>query len=201
MNDNKLLNIHLGGFSAIVDACARRESEVWFISLLGAQQAVKAIWARLVKGETAYLSGTDSAGGYPCWLAREAWGTWRFHQMRLPSGAAHHGMLVPDLAAYRAERREFLLLARANEEAPPLHYRFLNRRIDLPLHPSWCDWLWERALANGEGEALDSSGVSGYLCRPDPLALQTEISQAVRKGYLGAEPEVAQGFQPAQRGT
>ena len=42
--------------------------------MLGSQQSVRALWARLVKGETAYLSAGDLSGGSGCWLASEAWG-------------------------------------------------------------------------------------------------------------------------------
>jgi hypothetical protein len=144
---------------------------------------VRALWARLVKGETAYLSEDELTGGSPCWLAGEAWsasGGWRFYAARLPSGAAYHGLLVPELAAYACDRQEFLLLARSDEDAPALHHRFLNRRLDLPLHPCWVAWLWERGLNTGEVEALESAGVHAYRCQPDPASLQEDISQAVR---------------------
>jgi hypothetical protein len=154
----QLLTIRAAGFTATVDACARDDGQFWFLSLLGNQQSVRALWARLVKGETAYLSEDELGGGSPCWLASEAWGTWRFYSARLPSGAAHHGLLVPELAAYACDRRDFLLLARGEEQAPALHYRFLNRRLDLPLHPSWAGWLWERGLNGDEVEALEGEG-------------------------------------------
>jgi hypothetical protein len=188
----QLLTIRAAGFTATVDACAKDDGQIWFLSLLGNQQSVRALWARLVKGETAYLSEDELGGGSSCWLAAEAWGTWRFYSARLPSGAAHHGLLVPELAAYACDRRDpsatlrtgFLLLARSEDEAPALHYRFLNRRLDLPLHPSWADWLWERGLTAEEVEALESTGVHAYRCRPDPDALQEDISDAVRRRLL-----------------
>jgi hypothetical protein len=180
----QLLTIRAAGFTAAVDACARDDGQIWFLSLLGNQQSVRALWARLVKGETAYLSEDELGGGSPCWLASEAWGTWRFYSARLPSGAAHHGLLVPEVAAYACDRRDFLLLARSEDEAPVLHYRFLNRRLDLPLHPSWADWLWHRGLNGGEVEALESAGVHAYRCRPDRDALQEDISDAVRRHVL-----------------
>jgi hypothetical protein len=93
-------------------------------------------------------------------------------------------MLVPELAAYVCDRQEFLLLARSEEEAPALHYRFLNRRLDLPLHSSWADWLWERGLNASEVEALQSLGVHAYRCRSDRQALQEDVAQAVRRGHL-----------------
>ena len=81
-----------------VDGCARDGKELWFRSMLGHQQAVRAIGARLVKGEAGFLSSTE-LGGEPTPLAREAWGTWRFTGKRLPSGSAYHGMLIPGIAA------------------------------------------------------------------------------------------------------
>ena len=148
-----LLTIRAGGFSATVDGCARDADELWFVSMLGHQQAVRAIWARLVKGEAAYLSETE-LGGQPVPLAREAWGTWRFSGLRLPSGSAYHGMLVPELAAFAADRRDFLLLAREQDEATRLHYRLLNRRLDCRStrrgrsgsgHAGWKTAKWRRS--------------------------------------------------------
>ena len=180
----QLMIIRAAGFTATVDACAQDGGQLWFLSLLGSQQAVRALWARLVKGETAYLGEDELTGGSPCWLAREAWGTWRFHGCRLPSGSAYHGMLVPEMAAYACDRQEFLLLARSEDEAPALHYRFLNRRLDLPLYQTWAAWLWERGLKADEVEALQSLGVHAYRCRPDRQALQEDVTQAVRRGHL-----------------
>ena len=65
-----------------------------------------------------------------------------------------------------------------------LHYRFLNRRVDLPLHPSWAGWLWDRGLASGETEALHSAGIYAYRCRPDVAQIEEDISAAVRSRRL-----------------
>ena len=48
----ELLTIRIAGFTATVDACARDGGQLWCVSLLGNQQSVRALWARLVKGET-----------------------------------------------------------------------------------------------------------------------------------------------------
>jgi hypothetical protein len=189
--------IRAAGFHANVDACAQDEGQIWFLSMLGSQQAVRAIWARLVKGETTYLAEDEFAGGSPCWLAREAWGTWRFSSARLPSGSAHHGMLVPGLAAYAGERQDFLLMVRDGAAAAALHYRFLNRRLDLPLHASWASWLWERGQTSGEIEALESIGVLAYRCRPDAAALQRDISEAL--AYHRLPVPSAESLSPAFR--
>jgi hypothetical protein len=181
-----LLTIRAGGFTATVDGCARGENELWFLSMLGHQQAVRAIWARLVKGEAAYLSETE-LGGEPAPLAREAWGTWRFTGTRLPSGSAYHGMLIPEIAAYATGRLNFLLLVREQDDAAQLHFRFLVRRLDVPLHPSWADWLWRRGLETDEAEQLESIGLQAYRCRPQPDALRADIGDAVRRRELVVE--------------
>ena len=176
--------IRAEGFSAWVDACAQSAGEIWLLSMLGNQQSVRAIWARLLKGEVAYLAQDEHASGSQCWLAREAWGTWRFFKGRLPSGSATHGMLVPELASYAAEKRDFLLLPQNEAEAPDLHYRFLNRRLDLPLHPSWASWLWERGLDTEEAEPLEAFGVAAYRCRPNPERLREDLTVALRRSVL-----------------
>src|SRR5690606_25217793 len=122
--------------------------------------------------------------GSECWLAREAWGTWRFFRGRLPSGSVTHGILVPELASFPSEKRDFLLLPRSEGEAPALHYRFLNRRFDLPLHPTWADWLWRRALECEETEPLKSFGVIAYRCWPNPSRLQEDIVTGLMSGEL-----------------
>lgn len=178
----KLLTITAGGFSATVDGCAHGEQELWFLSMLGHQQSVRAIWARMVKGENGFLSGNTDGKSLP--LAREAWGTWRFSGMRLPSGASYHGMLVPELGTYNSDRSDFVLLVREQDDAARLH-----RRLDLPLHPSWAEWLWQRSLASGEVDELDSLGLRAWRCRPSQDALRNEIGKAVRRGELCVEPD------------
>lgn len=180
------------GFSASVDAFAwepdpdqsRRQMRLWLISLLGPQQAVKALWARLIKGELATLSVEALGLARFCALAPEGPKGWRFFTASLPASAGYQGVLVPECALYTSERPDFLLLPRRPEEAASLHYRFLNRRLDLPLHPCWATWLWERALRAGEAVALESRGLAAYRCVPKAEALTAELSTAVRKGLL-----------------
>jgi hypothetical protein len=163
--------------------------------MLGHQQAVRAIWARLIKGEAGYVDG-NALGGEPTPLAREAWGTWRFTGMRLPSGSAYHGMLIPEIAAYATDRLDFLLLVREQDDAAQLHFRFLARRLDLPLHPSWADWLSRRGLENGEVEQLESTGLSAYRCRPQPETLRADIGDAVRRRELALETSPVADVEP-----
>lgn len=182
-------HIRAAGFGAAVDACVTERSEIWFLSLLGNQQSIRALWARLVKGEMAYLADDQFSGGVPFWLATGVRHQCRFHVTRLSATGAHHALLVPDAALYATEQREFLLLARTAEEAPILHYRFLNRRLDLPLHPTWSGWLWERALHTGEAQQLDAMGILAYRCTPDPAGLAEALGRALRGHRLPVPPD------------
>jgi hypothetical protein len=185
----QMKHIRAAGFGAAVDACVTERSEIWFLSLLGNQQSIRALWARIVKGETAYLADDQFAGGVPHWLATAVRQQCRFHVTRLPSTGAHHALLVPDAVLYAADQQEFLLLARSPEEAPLLHYRFLNRRIDLPLHHTWSGWLWERALHTGEAQELDAMGIRAYRCRPEPAELAEALGRALRGHRVPAPPD------------
>jgi hypothetical protein len=165
---------------------------LWFLSLLGRQEAVKALWARLVKGELATLIFEDVGGARFCTLAPEGPRGWRFFTASLRATAAYHGVLVPEAALSSAERPDFLLVVRHLQEGAGLHYRFLNRRLELPLHPSWAGWLWDRALRTGEAVALESHGFQGYRCIPNSDALVKDLGAAVRRGAVTL-PDLAPG--------
>lgn len=184
--------LQAAGFSASVDAFAwepdpgagSRQMRLWFVSLLGPQQAVKALWARLIKGEVATLSFEALGTARLCALVSERPRGWRFFTASLPAAAGYQGVLVPEAAFYVTERTDFLLLPRQVEDAAGLHHRFVNRRLDLPLHASWSDWLWQRALQTGEALALEAQGLVAYRCAPDAEALAADVTAAVRQGTL-----------------
>ena len=174
-----LYTISAGGFSATVDAFARdeRTEGLWFLSMLGSQTAVKAIWAALLKQppEAAFLiqgaDGLPHSGGYQrCLVPEETIGTWTTKIARLPSSGGWQAMVYTKLAEFRFERDEFLLLAPDEETAPALHRRFLDRRSDLPLPPDWADWLWQTGLRHETIVPLESVGLGRVQVRPQPRA-------------------------------
>ncbi len=201
INPDDLYTISAGGFSATADAFARDpDSEgLWFLSMVGAQSALKAIWAALLKRppESAHLlAGADglalSGGFHRCEVPHETIGTWTTKIARLPVSGGWHAMVYTRMAEYAFERDAFLLLAPGEEEAPALHHRFLDRRSPLPLHRSWAQWLWRRGLAKGEISPLQSAGVHAWRCTPDAEALREDLSVAVGSGLLTLPPEGAQ---------
>ncbi len=193
IDPNDLYTVSAGGFSATADAFARDADSggLWFLSMVGSQTALKAIWASLLKQppDAAHLirgaDGMALSGGYErCHVPRETVGTWTTKIARLPVSGGWHALVYTKLAEYAFERDGFLLLAKSEEEAPSLHHRFLDKRSPLPLHRSWADWLWRRALARDEAVPLQSAGVVAYRCDPDAEALRDDLSVAVASGLL-----------------
>lgn len=198
--------LQAGGFTASVDALAwepdpdpaTRRMWLWFLWLLGPQQSLRALWARLLKGEPATLSRETLGQTRFCVLAPEGPRTWRTYTAGLPA-AGRQLVLLPEAARYAAAREDFLLLPLTPEEAPLLHFRFLDRRVDLPLHVCWHGWLWERALRTGESVALETEGIVAFRCTPNPDALAADLSAAVRSGLLRVPGEAAGGCGGASR--
>ena len=191
-----LHTINAGGFSAVADAFALDDAEgLWFLSMGGSENALKAIWACLLKQppEAAFLiQGLEGAfvGEYRrCQVPYETLGTWTAQMARLPGSGGYHALVFPRLAEYTFDRQDFLLLAHSEEDAPSLHYRFLDRRVPLPLHPTWARWLWERGLRSGEIDPVESVGILAYRCSPNEEALRTDLSDAVGNGDLAVPSE------------
>ena len=188
-----LYTVSAGGFSATADAFARDPDaqSLWFLSMVGSQTALKAIWASLLKQppDVAHLiQGADGmalSGGYlRCGIPYQTIGTWTTKIARLPASGGWHALLYTKLAEFASDHDAFLLLAQSEEEAPKLHHRFLDRRNPLPLLRSWSDWLWQRGLETGEVVPLQSVGVTAYRCNPDAESLRKDLSEAVGSGRL-----------------
>ena len=188
-----LYTISAGGFSATADAFARDEDAetLWFLSMVGSQTALKAIWGSLLKQppEAAHLiQGADGmalTGSYQrCAVPHETLGTWTTKISKLPVSGGYHALVYTKWAEYASDQGPFLLLASSEEEAPALHHRFLDRRSPLPLHHSWADWLWRKGLRNGTITPLQSVGITAYRCTPNAEWLREDLSQAVASGRL-----------------
>ena len=189
----QLYTITAGGFSATCDAFASdpEQNQLWFVSMVGAQTSLKAIWAALLNSppSPAFLikGAVDDLheGGYErCQIPETSIGTWKTKIARLPQAGAWHAMVYTQMAELSFERDAFLLLTPDASEAPALHLRFLNQRTELPIHRSWKDWLWEQGLASEAIRPLKSAGLHAWYCHHDPLGLETELSAAVKYGAL-----------------
>ena len=177
-----------------------RTEGLWFVSMVGSQTALKAIWASLLKQppDTAHIiKGADGmalSGGFQrCQVPYETIGTWTTKIARLRGTGAWHALVYTKTAEFSYEKDSFLLLAQSEAETPALHHRFLDRRSPLPLHGSWADWLWQRGLKEGEIVPLQSVGVSAYRCSPKSDKLREDLSYAVASGSLTLPEEGSDG--------
>ena len=195
-----LHTISAGGFSATADAFARDENTdgLWFLSMVGSQTALKAIWASLLKQppDVAHLirgaDGMALSGGYQrCHIPYDTIGTWTTRIAKLPVSGGYHALVYTKTAEFAFDRDSFLLLSQSEQESPALHHRFLDRRSPLPLHDSWAGWIWDRGLASGEIAPLQSVGVHAYRCSPDSEKLREDLSYAVGSGRLSLPGEEA----------
>ena len=202
IDPKELFTISAGGFSATADAFARddRTDALWFVSMVGSQTALKAIWASLLKQppETAHIiKGADGmalSGSYHrCRIPYETIGTWTTKIARLRGTGGWHALVYTKTAEFAYEKDSFLLLAQGEQEAPALHHRFLDKRSPLPLHGSWARWLWTRGLKEGEIVPLQSVGISAYRCSPNSQKLREDLSDAVASGRLTLSEEESDG--------
>ena len=101
-----LFTISAGGFNATADAFARddRTDGLWFVSMVGSQTALKAIWVSLlIRGaeqppDSAHIirgaDGMALSGGYQrCQIPYETVGTWTTKIARLPVSGGWHALV------------------------------------------------------------------------------------------------------------
>ena len=126
-----LFTISAGGFNATADAFARddRTDGLWFVSMVGSQTALKAIWASLLKQppDTAHIiKGADGmalSGGYQrCVVPYETIGTWTTKIAACRVSGGWHALVYTKTAEFGYEKDSFLLLAQVGgggSGAPP----------------------------------------------------------------------------------
>ena len=102
INPDDLYTVTAGGYSATADAFARDPDTegLWFLSMVGPQTALKAIWASLLKQppDPAFLiqgsEGMALTGGYRrCVVPPPTIGTWTTKIARLPTSGGWHALV------------------------------------------------------------------------------------------------------------
>ena len=192
---DQLHAVHAGGFSATADGMAFNAitKELWFLSMVGSQQALKAISACLLNGtpKPLHYSPINTDDPESDWnfqqlhLAQASIGTWHTKVEKIPNARAFHSINWTALAEYDNENPTFVILSRyENTNMCRFYYRYLDRRASVPIHESWTTWLWERGRKNGEIIHLASFGMTAFLCTPNEEELRLDIAQGVRSGVL-----------------
>ena len=124
IDPEELHTITAGGFSATADAFARDADTqtLWFLSMVGSQTALKAIWASMLKqppDDAHIIRGADGmalSGGYQrCIIPYETIGTWTDEDSP-PAGLrrlARPGLRAPSNGAWNPR-----IIGRDSENVP-----------------------------------------------------------------------------------
>ena len=108
-----LYTINAAGFSATADAfdCDPHSQGLWFLSMVGSQTALKAIWASLLKQppDVAHLiKGADGmalSGSYQrCGIPYGTVGTWTTKIAKLPVSGGWHALVYTKMAHHLSQR-------------------------------------------------------------------------------------------------
>lgn len=172
--------IKIKGFRCSVEEAVfsnRKDGFAHVLSLVGSREAVKAVWARLMKGEAAYLDMGQQVRAARMNTAEGG----KLLTERLPSGA-FHGLLL-STALLQGE----LVLCKREEELPAHFYTVLTRKLRLPLHRDWRDWLWEHALSTGMVEQMASQRLHAFEVNLSVCNLEAKVRQALLAGEM---PEI-----------
>jgi hypothetical protein len=123
-----------------------------FLSIGGPREAVKGLLAAALTGHELTLRGSPHHSEWKTnstYNAYNAYGKDRHRTLsrRLPCGQVH-GLLFPANALPTHTGSTFTLLLQGNDEAHAATrlLQAIDRRSELPLHPSWGPWLWQTAL-------------------------------------------------------
>lgn len=200
MEDSQFYQAEANEFVAgVEDYALDEENHLWYLSIVGPQIAVKAISAAMVNspprpvlitplnqtGEPLYRFSIS--GQHP---ALEEKTTWRRIMKKLPATGTYHMVVYPRIAEERSiSGKDMLLLMKGDEEEDRLYYRLLTRLTHIPLHESWSQWLWERALREKEVEKLHTLSIKAYRAKYRPGALAHTVSTAVGDGTLKVTEE------------
>ena len=157
IDPENLYTISAGGFSATADAFARddKTESLWFVSMVGSQTALKAIWASLLKQppDVAHIiKGADGmalSGGYQrCQVPYETIGTWTTKIARLRGTGGWHALVQFEpiqhhciwiLDPFRAKRRNGFDVEHLVESAQNvlhLHAEVLLAMAATEAHPA-----------------------------------------------------------------
>lgn len=158
------------------------------LSVGGPREAVKGVIAAAMTGYDLSLHGAPAE---PAWSHRPQFHIQHADQYhilsrRLPSGQVH-GLLFPADALPTHTEPHFTLLVQQHEclHAPARLLEAIDRRSELPLHPSWYSWLWEMALATEWLSPLIGFGLwNGWTVNYDEPALAEALSQTIRSHSL-----------------
>jgi hypothetical protein len=120
----------------------------------------------------------------------------RVYYQKLPSGL-FQGVIIPRIAFPEKAQKPFLVLVQDDFQPQRAFFRHLDYRLELPLHSSWSQWLWDIFQDMDWLVPLNSlvGKLQGYLVDGDQGALEEFITTAI----VNHKPEVIGCFQKGDR--
>jgi len=180
-----LYKIRTGGIEAYCsDLIVENETNqyVYLLGVAGYQTAVKGILANFVKGEPLSININNNI----TWVEKLP-GSYQMKLKKMPSEYSH-GIALPKIGQLQENdqqtlAREIFLISNEQNNVKTLVFSQLDQRIEIPLHPSWTDWLWKLFEKNEWITKLQTlvGQFEGNLINIHQEQLSDEITQAIRK--------------------
>ena len=154
---------------------------VYLLGVAGHQSTVKGILANMLKGESFLVE-----------INKETCRVERFSEnylmkiKKMPSEYCH-GITLAKVGTNQTDERspyrEFLLINEDPLEVKGLFYEHLDRITELPLHPSWTDWLWKVFGEKGWITRLETlvGKYEAYLVNFHQEELSGDITEAIKE--------------------
>ena len=154
---------------------------VYLLGVAGYQSTVKGILANLLKGESLSVEINRET----CWIERFS-ENYLMKIKKMPSEYCH-GISLIRIGIDQADKgnpyREFLLISEDPLEVKRSFYDHLDQRTEVPLHPSWTDWLWKLFGEKGWITRLETLAgkYEAYLVNFHQEELSSDITEAIKK--------------------
>ena len=79
--------------------------------------------------------------------------SYKVQMKKLPSGLVHAVLILklalPSNTNNDGKQNRFLVITKDDRDIRPLFFRHLDEITEIPLHPSWTGWLWNRIQRAG----------------------------------------------------
>ena len=154
---------------------------IYLLGVAGFQSAVKGILANMLKGET--LSVEINKETY--WVERFST-NYLMKVKKMPSECCH-GITLIKIGTNQdnghSPYREFFLINEDPLKVKGPFYDHLDQKTEVPLHPSWTDWLWNLFGEKGWITRLETlvGKYEAYLINFHQDELSGDITEAIKK--------------------
>ncbi len=149
-----------------------------FLSVLGPQEAVRAVFARLMQDRN--LEGRAANNDDGIWLARDKHAKYHRQQRKLPCGLWQM-VLIHERAVVNSDNRGIrFILSWDAVEPPPTFFPILNAASPVPMLAEWAGELWKRGLESRAIWPLRATGLRGWHVNPSEEKWTGIVKQIVQ---------------------